>query len=115
MLRRIWIEPQTRVEVHWTTNGLFPALGVRARGLAGRALLPTGPQDQLQRVAEEAEAVADLLLEVPPVGEVEQARVVDEENDRWSLTAGLGRVAQLEPPALEARWRMREEGLAQHA
>src|SRR6202158_6359091 len=54
---------------------LFPALGVGARRLAGRALLPTRPQHQLQRVAEQAEAIPDLLLEGPPGGGEEELGV----------------------------------------
>src|SRR6202158_1861130 len=87
---------------------LFPALGVGARRLAGRALLPTRPQHQLQRVAEQAEAIPDLLLEGPPVGEVEELGVVDEEDDCRSFPARLRGIAESEAPPLEARRRVRQ-------
>src|SRR5438309_5189147 len=52
-------------------------------------------QDKLDRVANQPETVADLLLEVAPVREVEQVRVVDKQHDRWRFAGGLGRVAEL--------------------
>src|SRR5438094_6073955 len=36
------------------------------------------PEDELERVADQAEAIADLLLQVAPVREVQQAGVVDD-------------------------------------
>src|SRR5438552_17149558 len=40
------------------------------------------PEYELQRVPCQPEPVADLLLQVSPVGEVQEPCVVDEENDR---------------------------------
>src|SRR5450759_743158 len=70
---------------------LLPPLRVGARRLAtcARALPGVGSKDQLQRVADDAETVADLLFEISAVGEVEAPRVVDEQNDRWGFYAGL--------------------------
>src|SRR6266511_649067 len=72
-------------------------------------------QDQSQRVACDAETVADLLLQIAPVGEVQQAGVVDEKHDGGRLVAGLRGVGELEAPAFVA-WRgMLEKGFAQRS
>src|SRR5712691_5535739 len=74
-----------------------------------------GAQDQFDRVANESETVPNLLLEVAPVGEVKEARVVDEHHDGGGFAGGLRRVTELEAAALEARRRMLEERLAQNS
>src|SRR5882762_3202761 len=62
----------------------------------------------------QAEALADRLLQIPPVREVEQANVVDEHDHGWALRSCLGGISKPEAPALEARGWMLHESLAQH-
>src|SRR5712671_1539070 len=95
---------------------LAAALRVRAPLHPGgaRPLVTARSQHQLQRVAEQTETVANLLLEVATVRKVEEADVVHEDHNRRGLGAGLSPVAQLQAPALVARRWMLEESVAQH-
>src|SRR5713226_7793781 len=52
---------------------------------AGGPSIRTRPKDELQRVAHESEPLSDRLLQVSPVGKVEQADVVDEHHHRRRL------------------------------
>src|SRR5215471_12784239 len=49
------------------------------------AVFVRGPQHDAHRVAGEAEPLAQAVLQVPPVPEVEQLHVVDEQHDRRRL------------------------------
>src|SRR6184192_1951358 len=60
----------------------------------GGRLVFIRPQNKLQRVPCQPEPVAHLLLQVSPVGEVQEPCVVDEENDRRRLRLRLRRVAE---------------------
>src|SRR6266545_8174081 len=71
------------------------------------------PESKLQRIAEQTEPVADLLLQVAPVGEVQQVRVVDEQHHGRGLATRLGGVRKPEPPALVAGRGVLEERLTQ--
>src|SRR6266849_2959115 len=51
----------------------------------GSTVVLTGPEDQLERVPRKPEPLPDRFLQVPPVGEVEQADVIDEHHDRGRL------------------------------
>src|SRR5439155_8138794 len=79
-------------------------------GWGGR-LIFIGPEYKLQRVPCQPEPVAHLLLQVSPVGEVQEPCVVDEENDRRRLRLRLRRVAETKPPTVVARRGMLDEGL----
>src|SRR6266700_7344551 len=80
------------------------------RGLRPGAILVRA-QDQLQRVPGQPKPVADLFLQVSPVGEMQEPCVVDEKNDRRRLRLRLGRVAETKAPAVVARRWMLHEGL----
>src|SRR5712692_1836385 len=83
-------------------------------GWGGTAVL-TRAQNELQRVAHEPEPLPDRLLQVAPVGKVEQADVVDEHHDRRRLRRRLGGITEPEAPALVTRGWMLHEGLPQDA
>src|SRR5919198_5442073 len=59
--------------------------------------LAVGPQYEAERVAAEAEPLAQPVLQVAPVREVQQAGVVDEQHDRRRVGRGLRRVLEAEP------------------
>src|SRR5260370_30061640 len=74
-------------------SGLGPSVGARA-------------QNQLQRIATEAEPLPDRLFQVAPVGKMEHADVVDEHHDRRRLRRRLGGITEPEAVALVTRWMM---------
>src|SRR6266446_5561370 len=81
----------------------------------GRTAVLTRAQNQLQRIAYEAEPLPDRLFQVAPVRKMEQADVVDEHHDRRRLGRRLGGITEPEAAALVARWWMLHEGLPQDA
>src|SRR5260370_25742168 len=83
-------------------SGLGPSVGARA-------------QNQLQRIAHEAEPLPDRLFQVAPVGKMEQSDVVDEHHDRRRLRRRLAGITEPEAAALVARWWVLHEGLPQDA
>src|SRR5260370_17136845 len=83
-------------------------------GWGGTAVL-TSPENQLQRIATEAEPLPDRLFQVAPVGKMEQADVVDEHHDRRRLRRRLGGITEPEAAALVTRGWMLHEGLPQDA
>src|SRR5712692_1998500 len=69
------------------------------------------PKHQLQRVAHETEPLPDRLLQVAPVGKVEEADIVDEHDHRRRLGCSLGGITEPEATPLVAwRWVL-DEGL----
>src|SRR6266849_6926052 len=73
----------------------------------------TRPKHQLQRVAHETEPLPDRLLQVAPVGKVEEADIVDEHDHRRRLGCRLGGITEPEATPLVAwRWVL-DEGLTQ--
>src|SRR6266851_6915574 len=80
---------------------------------AGCPSIRTRPKHQLQRVAHETEPLPDRLLQVAPVGKVEEADIVDEHDHRRRLGCRLGGITEPEATPLVAwRWVL-DEGLTQ--
>src|SRR5436190_13310182 len=91
------------------------------RGSCTRPAALFGAQHELDRVAHQTEPVANLLLEVAAVAEMQEVGVVHEQNHRGRLVlgsralrspGGLCRVGQPQAPALVARRRVLLERLA---
>src|SRR5450759_829721 len=74
--------------------------------LGSTALARVGAKHDPDRVSHQAEPISDLLLQVPPVGKVQQSDIVDEQHDGRRFGAGLGGIANLQALAFEARRRM---------
>src|SRR3984893_9824442 len=73
---------------------------VQARSSPGMSVSPSAaPTQYLDGIARSAEAFAQPVLEVAPVGLSQQALVVDEDDEGRRLGRGLGRVLEAEPPA----------------
>ena len=67
-----------------------------------------------ERRATKAERVAQPVLEVALVAEVDVLRAAREEHERGRLDGRLGGVVELGPPIADRRRRLSERGLAEH-
>src|SRR3984893_15464850 len=74
-----------------------PTTAIRPSVSRGRV---SSPRHHAQTHTGEAVDSTDAVLEIAPVGEVEQLRVVHKEHDRRREASRLGRVEDLEPPSL---------------
>src|SRR5438045_9591047 len=92
-------------------------------GLRSRAPALLGAEHQLDGIADQTEALPDLFLQVAAVREVQEARVVDEEDDRGRFVCSmcalraprrLSRVREFEAAPLVARRRVLEKRLTEH-
>ena len=83
----------------------------RPRGPTGGLLGDPLPEDQLDRRAQEAVLGPDPVLQVAPIAEVDQLRVVDEDHEGGRPDRDLRRVQDLRLPVADVRRRMGAHGV----
>ena len=91
--------------------GSPPGAFARRRRAAARTRRPLAEHEPDRR-AEETERLAQPVLEVAPVAEVDRARLAGEEHERRRRDGHLRRVEQLRAPALDRRRLLARRGVA---